>query len=340
MVLHHQMGQTSSLSAGFGFGSGSTNSTISSNSASSVPSGRVSKRKHFNDHYSHDKNGDLSQDIDMFSASFDSQLRTRHNSSDYSSSPRSSITASRVHKRQRNFLRSHALPVPLVIESLDKKGMQTLIDQLCQRHPEIAQEVGALAPKVTVNSAVEMLRNRLEVICRTIPLSSDPRGDYAFLRVKPLIDEFLDALRDYTSYFLPNPLDPSSSAVSSFGQSTGTLSSTTSNTFAFLDKATELLTQLPEWDSPGNNHARSVAFDELCTAWIVAMREASRAHPYGIVHDGWPHKLNLHNERCGGLLSEAVEVAQSELSWISENTSPNYSVGMPMNPSTTSLGAC
>lgn len=196
---------------------------------------------------------------------------------------------------------SRALPVSRLVETLDKKALETLITTLVQTRPDIAQQIIHIAPAVTVNTALEALREKLERIYHGLPYKGDQSGDYAYLRVKSAIEDFLTSLSDYTSHFLPpNEQQPS-------------------NSLAFLDAATTLLHRLPNWNSSANNHSKQVAYDRIAEAWIVALQEASRkANGLGLAYGGWQHKLDNHNEACHGLITPAVNFLRYQLKWVNQ----------------------
>lgn len=236
------------------------------------------------------------------SSKFNSTTRT-HNPSFNNSAPL------KVNKRAR-FQRvvGRSLPVSRLVETLDKKALEALITSLVQARPDLTQHVLSLAPTVTINTALEALREKLEQIYHGLPYKGDQSGDYAYLRVKPGIEDFLNSLTDYTSHFLPpNEQQPS-------------------NSLAFLDAATMLLHRLPQWQTPENNHSKQVAYDRISEAWVLALQEASRrANGLGLAYGGWQHKLSQHNEMSNGLLTSAVNCLKCELRWLNNQ---NQSSGL------------
>lgn len=239
-----------------------------------------------------------SNEMDSFSNSF----QQHHQQLSTASAPRyrTVVTPPSISKRPRlHPVSGKHLPVGRVLESLDRKGLQNLIEQICQSHPYLVSELTNLAPKVTVSTSIENLKTHLHAVYNALPYKGDQRGDYAYLRVRPYIEEFLSALTDYTSNFLP-PHE---------GQP--------SNSLEFLDSATHLLNQLPVWTNPLNNHSRNVAYEDINTAWIVAIKEAvKRNNGLGLAHGGWEDKINKHNQNCGDKLLGAVNCILQELSWM------------------------
>lgn len=207
------------------------------------------------------------------------------------------------------------LPILRVVESLDRKALQNMIENICQANPEIAEHVTNIAPRVTIASAIDILKKHMESIYQNLPYGKDEqRGDYAYLRVRPAIEEFFSALVDYTSHFLPpNEQQPS-------------------NTLAFLDDATNLLHKLPVWSNPLHNHQKNVAYDEISNAWCLAIKEASkRVGVLGLAHGGWENVIQQHNQASGNRLSEAVECINQELSWLGAQDQGNNSMPTFLN---------
>lgn len=108
-------------------------------------------------------------------------------------------------KRQRNpnQVFGQKLPLSRVIETLDKKRLQTLIQQLVYEKPELADTILKASPDVTIDDALSELKKKIDLILTNIPYKVDVTSDYAFLRVKPLVDEFFQSLSDYSLSFIP-----------------------------------------------------------------------------------------------------------------------------------------
>ncbi|VVT45754.1 uncharacterized protein SAPINGB_P000874 [Magnusiomyces paraingens] len=221
----------------------------------------------------------------------------------------SPLKQSKPTKRARfDRMSGRPLPVARLVETLDKKALETLVTALVHARPDMAPAIHALAPAVSVASALTALSAKLETIFLGLPYKGDQAGDYAYLRVRPAIDDFLAALADYTAHFLPpNETQPS-------------------NSLAFLDAATMLLHKLPTWASPENNHARTVAYDRIAAAWVLALQEAEkRANGLGLAYGGWQHKLDNHNELSGQLLTPAASYLRNALRWMNDqNHQSNY----------------
>lgn len=224
----------------------------------------------------------------------------KQNSHKYNNSSR---WATKPSKRPRfEHVVSRSIPVSRLVETLDKKSLETLINTLVQARPDLAHQIVSIAPTVTVSTALEALRDMLAQIYHGLPYKGEQDGDYAFLRVKHAIEDFLSALSDYTSHFLPpNEQQPS-------------------NSLAFLDAATMLLHRLPNWQSPQNNHLKQVAYDRIAEAWVITLKEASKkANGLGLAYGGWQQKLDQHNEMSHGLITPAVNCLKYELRWVNQD---------------------
>lgn len=207
--------------------------------------------------------------------------------------------SSRIRKRARvQGLTSRPLPVSRLVETIDRLGLENLITTLCNSRPDLAHEIIGLAPKITVTSALDTLSNRLDTVFRGLPYKGDQQGDYAYLRVKPAVDDFLSALTDYMAHFLP-PNEPR-----------------ISNSLAFLDGATSLLHRLPTWTNPLNNHSKNTMYEEVSQAWVLTLTEASQqSNGLGLAYGGWAQKLAHHNELANNSLSSAVSMIRQEMTW-------------------------
>lgn len=212
---------------------------------------------------------------------------------------------SRIIKRARVNITGRALPLSRIMEPMDSSSLKQLIQNLCDRHPELLSEVQQLAPRPTVQSALETLKTYESNVKSSFPYGGNSTGDYAFNRVKPALMELLDALLDYTQHFLP----PQESQPST--------------SLAFLDGATQIIHQLPEWSSEINNRHKQNAYEEITKAWVLVIGEAAKkgagiAMQYG----GWDLKLIRHNEVSGGRMQLALTEMGSAIMGASVENSP------------------
>lgn len=200
------------------------------------------------------------------------------------------------HKRTRNLPVGRPLPLPRLLDGLDKQGLQELLKNLCERHPGLTNEVYKHAPKPSVAKALSALASLERNVQTAYPFGGEVKGEYAYNRVLPHIKELLNALMDYVPHFLPpneeHALD----------------------TLAFLDGATMLISRLPDWNNPNHTLAKRDAFEEINGAWIQGIREACKKGA-GVGAAPYLDRLRSWNETSGGLLTNAVNVATEQLVW-------------------------
>jgi len=207
--------------------------------------------------------------------------------------------APRMLKRPRsNVVQGRPLPLPRLLESVDPQTLKNIIQTMCGRHPELAKEVTELAPRPTVPSALDTLRNYEATYRQAFPYGGNSTGDYTHNRVRPALMELLDALSDYTPHFLP-PTE-SQTAVS----------------LSFLDGATDFIHRLPDWENPLHNHPKQTAYEEITKAWILVVQEAAkRGAGISLQYGGWESKLSRHNDHSGGRMQQAVVQMRQTLGW-------------------------
>ncbi|KAK9478949.1 Cut8 six-helix bundle-domain-containing protein [Lipomyces japonicus] len=199
-------------------------------------------------------------------------------------------------KRARKEIIGRPLPLSRQLEPLDARSLKNLLCTLVDKHQFLADEINSMISAPTVNSSLEILNKLVLQINDAFPYKGDPTGDYAFLRVRPHITEFLDAVSDYTPHFLP----PREQQIG--------------NSLQFLDGVTGLVERLPTWQSGSNNYLKHAAFEELSRAWCLVIREAlKRAGGIVLEYGGWRDKIGMHDEASGGRLHDAVAAVEQGL---------------------------
>lgn len=191
------------------------------------------------------------------------------------------------------------LSLPRLLETLDTDALRTVLRSMCERHPGLVDEVVHTSPRPSVTSALEVLRNYQSALQSSFPLGGNPESDYAYNRVRQSLVNLLDAMSDFTPHFLPPHETQASTSLS------------------YLDGATEIIYELPRWSSPQNNVERDSAYDEICKAWSLVIREAAkRGGGIQLQYGGWDEKLAKHNQSSGGKLQAAVNELGSILGWM------------------------
>lgn len=231
------------------------------------------------------------------------------------SSPNKRATPYRIKKRARvQTVSSRPLSVARLIESMDKTGLESLISTLCYNHPELTHEVAGLAPKVSINSALVTLNKKLDAVFLALPYKGDQQGDYAYLRVKSLLEDLLATMSDYIAHFLP-PNEPQ-----------------ISNTLAFLDGATSLLHKVPVWSNPGNNYLKNAMYDEVAQAWTLALAEAAQmSNGLGLAFRMWEQKLEQHDDLANNRLGQALTYMRQAMTWREPDSAVVSSSASPLH---------
>lgn len=216
---------------------------------------------------------------------------------------------SRSIKRTRPNLTGKPLSVSRLLETLDTESLRNVLRSLSDRHSELKEEIVELSPTPSIASTLQVLRDYQNTLRSSFPLGPNPGSDYSYDRVKQHLSNLLDAMSDFTPHFLP-PNEPQSST-----------------SLNYLDGITQIIHDLPQWDSPQHNLAKQNAYDEISQAWICVIREASkRGGGIQLRYGHWDEKLHRHNEISGGRLQEAEQVLSSALGWIAPEQQPYQSI--------------
>ncbi|KAK7522250.1 tethering factor for nuclear proteasome STS1 [Phyllosticta citriasiana] len=205
----------------------------------------------------------------------------------------------RTTKRMRTNLSNQPLALPRLLETLGPDDMRSLLQSICQRHPDIGAEVVSTAPRPSVSSALQVLSNYESAFQTVFPYGDNNSSDYVYNRVKDALRDLLEALKDYTPHFLPpNENQPATS-------------------LSYLDAATQVLHRLPNWESSFHNRHKQEAYEEMAKAWALVVREAAkRGGGIQLQYGGWDQKVAKHNELSGNRMTEALNEVRSHLGWM------------------------
>ncbi|CAO2658565.1 Nn.00g062880.m01.CDS01 [Neocucurbitaria sp. VM-36] len=214
-------------------------------------------------------------------------------------------------KRMRTNMSGRPLPLPRLLETLNADEMRNLLQSICQRHPDIGNEVVSTAPRPSIQSTLEVLAKYEAAFQAAFPFGGRSSSDYAYNRVRQQLVELLDSLKDFTPHFLPpNEQQPATS-------------------LAFLDGATDIIHRLPDWDTYQHNRHKQEAYEEMAKAWAIVIREAAKkAGGIQLQYGGWDHKVAKHNEASGGKMQDAVNELRGGLGWMDADT-PNSAANGP-----------
>lgn len=151
------------------------------------------------------------------------------------------------------------------------------------------QELVARAPRPSVESTLAVLAKYESDFLAAFPFGNSATSDYSYNRVKQHLFELLEALRDFTPYYLPP-------------QETQTTTS-----LKYLDAATNIIHGLPDWDDYQHQRYKQDAYDEIARAWVLVLTEAKKtAGVYRLQFGGWEQKIAEHNQKSEGRLQDAV----------------------------------
>ena len=217
-------------------------------------------------------------------------------------------------KRVRANLVGRPLTVDRLLETLDRDTLRSIIKTLSDRNSQLRDEILHIAPRPSITSTLDILRDYVQKLRNAFPLDPNPRSDYSYDRVRPQWNDLLDALTDFTPHFLP-PNEPQ--AFTSLD---------------YLDGVTNIIHELPEWDTSQYNMAKQEAYESIARAWATVIKEASkRGGGFHLDRNGWEGKIRTHWEKSGGLMQEAYDELGTALGWLgpssgaTTNTSPQVS---------------
>lgn len=242
---------------------------------------------------------------------YDEQMLSPH----ASPSPAIRSIARPSKKIRGNEVSGRPLALPRLLETLDASSLRHVLQQICERHPDIGSEVVASAPRPSVPSALHVLAQYQEKLRDAFPFGGNSSSDYAYNRVREALAALINALIDFTPHYLP----PNETQM--------TISLT------FLDGATKVIHDLPDWDSQSHRHHKNDAYDEISRAWALVISEASKKGGGFQLHSGgWDQALAKHNEQSGGRMQVAINALGNNLGWMVNNASMGGSTGMSNDP--------
>ncbi|KAI1434311.1 hypothetical protein GGR50DRAFT_687720 [Xylaria sp. CBS 124048] len=193
------------------------------------------------------------------------------------------------------------LTLPRLLETLNVTQLRTVLQTICERQPEIGEEVVKSAPRPSVECALQVLSEYQDRLRAAVPYGGST-SDYTYFRVKQPLLALIDALADFTPQYLP-PTEPQA-AVS----------------LQFLDGATKLVHNLPDWESQSHRYHKESAYDEISKAWALVITEASKKGAGFALHsDGWDQTLAKHNQQSGGRLQAAISAMATHVGWASSH---------------------
>lgn len=213
----------------------------------------------------------------------------------------------RPQKRVRvNEACARPITIHRLLETLDAASLRSVLQTICERHPQIGTEVATSAPKPSVQAVTQVLAQYQEKLQQAFPYGGNSGSDYAFHRVRQHLTDLIDALTDFTPQYLPPNENQASISLS------------------YLNAATKVIHELPEWDSHSNRQYKDNAYDVISRAWVLVITEASkRGGGFQLHTGGWDQILYKHNEQSRGRMHMATSVLGSNLDWMGVNGTTN-----------------
>ncbi|KAK8073560.1 cut8 [Apiospora phragmitis] len=186
----------------------------------------------------------------------------------------------------------------ILLETLDAASLRMVLQKICERQPEIGEEVVKSAPKPSVPNALQVLEDYQQKMRAAFPYG-DSSSDYTYYRVKAPMVALMDALADFTPQYLP-PNETQANV-----------------SLQYLDGATKVIHNLPEWESHNYRHHKENAYDEISRAWALVINEAAKRGGGFVLHTGgWDQILSKHNQQSGGRLGTAMNAMAANVGWV------------------------
>jgi protein Cut8 len=236
-----------------------------------------------------------------------SRKRKADEDGDESMSTTSPSLSARPLARPSKKVRAHELigrplALPRLLETLDTDQLRMVLNRICETRPEIGQEVIQGAPRPTVSSAINVLRDYQQKLKAATPYG-ESSPEYTYYRVKEPLVALLDALNDFTPQFLPPQETQPTRALE------------------FLDEATVIIHELPDWEPQAYRHHKDNAYEDISKAWDLVIKEAEkRGGGFSLHSAGWDARLARHNERSGGRLGSAITSMATSVGWMGHHS--------------------
>ncbi|KAI5359781.1 Putative tethering factor for nuclear proteasome Cut8/Sts1, Cut8/Sts1 superfamily [Septoria linicola] len=220
------------------------------------------------------------------------------------------LPAPRSIKRTRTgTAQGRPLALPRLLETLSADQMRQLLQNICDQHPELQQELVTKAPRPSIESTLQVLSKYEDSFRQAFPLGNRPTSDYSYNRVQTHLRELIDAVREYTPHFLP----PHETADSI--------------SLTYLDSVTNMIHRLPDWDTFQHQRYKNEAYDEIAKAWALVIKEASKkAGGFHLQFGGWDHKILEHHQKSGGKMEDAVTEVNVALGFMQRPAAPTPGV--------------
>ncbi|EJS43263.1 sts1p [Saccharomyces arboricola H-6] len=203
-----------------------------------------------------------------------------------------------------SLIRGQPLPLQRGMELMNKDQLQQLLVDLMTKHPEVQQSVHTRVTGLnfSIQKCLDVLKQKSEAVYQSIPYNrsyeSNKLDDYAFVRMKPQILEFLNCLVDFILDNIPPRLEILHASLK------------------FLDICTELVIKLPRFELASNNYYYDKCIEQLSHVWCTLIEHIARDRIILLADNSSAWKthmtrLHIYNEQSNGLLERPLQLFKS-----------------------------
>lgn len=217
-------------------------------------------------------------------------------------------------------IQGQPLPIQRGLELMNKEQIQSVLIEIMKTYPQTQQLVSnkLIEFNFSIEECMELLKVKLEQLYGSIPYSRSYEmnnlNDYAFVRMKPYILEFLNCLVDCILDQIPPRVE------------------NLHDSLKFLDVCTNMTTHLPRFQLASNNYYYDKCLEQLSYVWCSVIEHIARdvvmAFNDKSLLCNWVEKLEIYNDLSRGMLErplqlfKSLKVVESDASQNSESSSP------------------
>ncbi|KAI8333623.1 Cut8 six-helix bundle-domain-containing protein [Chlamydoabsidia padenii] len=178
---------------------------------------------------------------------------------------------------------------------MDKEKLLQVLASLMDKQPELKHDIMTYIPAPTIPSALAVLTDLENKLHASFPYNKNgpQRDQYTFSRVRESLLELIDAITQYSHYFVSGNVFPTT-------------------TFTYLDQVTYFVHRLPVWDMDQHNQHRLDLYKDMALFWKQAIQTASaQSSPIISTFNAdtinlWATHLAHHNTLANGMLGDVI----------------------------------